>query len=338
MITPTNILVSRTDSIGDVVLSLPILGILKKQFPHCKIAFLGQTYTKDVVMLSTFVDDFLDWTKISFLSPSEQVRLLKKYSFDTVLHLFPRHEIASLCMNVGIKHRIGTSHRPYHWFTCNHWVNFSRKKSDLHESQLNAKLLKPFGITKDFSLADILDNYGIKCNYELPDHFAELISPTKYSVILHTKSKGSAREWGLENFNALIQLLPKETYQIFLSGTEDEGLLFRETLLANNPHCIDISGQMSLKEFIAFIAQADALVAASTGPLHIAAALGKFAIGIFPPIKPMHPARWQPIGKNCLVFVNPNACQACRKTNVCACMLDIKAEKVFQAIEKERCK
>lgn len=61
---------------------------------------------------------------------------------------------------------------------------------------------------------------------------------------------------------------------------------------------------MNLKQFISFIAAADGLIAASTGPLHIAAALGKVALGIYPPIKPMHPpGRWAPLGKNASYLV-----------------------------------
>lgn len=38
--------------------------------------------------------------------------------------------------------RNGTSHRWWNWFTCNERVDFSRKRSDLHEAQLNIKLLE----------------------------------------------------------------------------------------------------------------------------------------------------------------------------------------------------
>ncbi|RYG01290.1 MAG: glycosyl transferase family 9, partial [Chitinophagaceae bacterium] len=42
---PENIIISRTDSIGDVVLTLPMAKIIKQQFPDCRIAFLGKEYT-----------------------------------------------------------------------------------------------------------------------------------------------------------------------------------------------------------------------------------------------------------------------------------------------------
>ncbi|MGV2481320.1 UNVERIFIED_CONTAM: glycosyl transferase family 9, partial [Salmonella enterica subsp. enterica serovar Weltevreden] len=87
-----------------------------------------------------------------------------------------------------------------------------------------------------------------------------------------------AREWGLDNFSKLISGLDKKNYAVYISGTAQEGELVR-SLIEKHPEAIDLTGKLSLQQFIAFINRCDALVAASTGPLHIAAALGKKAIG-----------------------------------------------------------
>ncbi len=151
--------------------------------------------------------------------------------------------------------------------------------------------------------------------------------------ILHPKSKGSAREWGLNNFEQLIDILPAEKFKIFISGTEQEGLLSRDVLASGRPHITDLTGKMDLNQFIAFIQQADGLIAASTGPLHIAAALGKWVLGIYPPIKPMHPGRWGPIGQKAQYLVNEKDCSECRKLQHCACMEGITAEEVKRKLE-----
>jgi heptosyltransferase III len=70
------------------------------------------------------------------------------------------------------------------------------------------------------------------------------------------------------------------------------------------------------------------LVACSTGPLHIAAALGKKAIGIFPPIRPMHPQRWQPVGVQAQTLCVSKLCEACRKNMQCACIQEITPSQV----------
>jgi ADP-heptose:LPS heptosyltransferase len=326
-------ILSRTDSIGDVILSLPMAGVLKQMFPGCYIIFLGRNYTLDIVSLSSHVDEFISWDDISKLENSnEQIKVLKKTGADTMIHVFPQKEIAELAKKAKIKTRIGTSGRLYHYYTCNKLVKFSRKRSDLHEAQLNLKLIKPLGWNKELSLLEIEEYYGFNKKPVLTKELKLLIDPEKTNLILHPKSKGSAREWGLQNYQQLIDLLDKTKYKIFVTGTEEEGLLFRNHISFND-NCLDVSGKMSLNQLIAFIDQSDALVAASTGPLHIAAVLGKVAIGIYPPIKPMHPGRWAPVGPKATFLVLDKYCSDCRGDDLCHCMAEIKPQQVKLILE-----
>jgi ADP-heptose:LPS heptosyltransferase len=321
-----HIIISRTDSIGDLVLTLPITGYLKKMFPDCKITFLGQNYTRDIVLSSSVVDSFLSTEELV----ENPVEILKNLYADIIIHVFPRKEIAKAAKKARIPIRIGTSHRLFHRFTCNKRPNFTRRNSDLHEAQLNFKLLSPLGINEIPSLDEIPDYYSFDKILPLSLDFAEILEIEKKRVILHPGSKGSAREWGLDRFAELISLLPPEKFHVFLTGTEEEGLLFRKELPVEAENITDLSGKLTLSELIGFIAGSDALVAASTGPLHIAAATGIHAIGVFPPIRPMHPGRWAPLGKNAKVFVAEKECEDCRKSTECACMRSIEAKDVAE--------
>ena len=327
------IIISRTDSIGDVVLTLPMVGIIKQQLPNCKIIFLGRNYTKDVITLSEYVAEFVSYDDVLKLSISEQISIFKKLNATHIIHVFPVKEIAHLAKKTGIKNRIGTTNRLWHWFTCNIKISLSRKNSDLHEAQLNTKLLAPFGVTKEFSEAELSALYGFTKIPVLEKIHADLIDKNKTSIIMHPKSKGSAREWGLDNFSNLITQLDKTKYQIFISGAAQEGELLRD-LLSKHPEATNLTGKLSLQQFIAFINNCDALIAASTGPLHIASALGKKAIGLFAPMKPIHPGRWKPIGKQANYLVLNKDCDDCRKTMNCHCIREIKIMEVIKLIEK----
>lgn len=327
------ILISRTDSIGDVVLTLPMAGIIKQFLPHSKIIFLGRNYTKDVITLSEHVDDFVSYDDVLKLNASEQIEAFKKLNASHIIHVFPVKEIAHIAKKAGIKNRIGTTNRLWHWFTCNIKISLSRKNSDLHEAQLNTKLLAPLGITKEFSLEELVSAYGFRKIPVLEKIHLDLIDTTKTTIILHPKSKGSAREWGLDNFSNLITQLDKTKHQIFISGTAQEGELVKD-LIAKHPDVINLTGKLSLQQFIAFINQCDVLIAASTGPLHIAAALGKKAIGLFAPMRPIHPGRWKPIGIKANYLVLNKDCSDCRKTMDCHCIREIKTIEVIKLIEK----
>jgi len=332
---PQTIIISRTDSIGDVMLTLPMAGVLKKMFPDVRILFLGRVYTKEVVACSEHVDAFLNWDEIEKLPEiTQKVVAFKQWKADVILHVFPQAEIALLAKKAEIAIRIGTFGRFCHLTTCNKKVLFSRKKSSLHEAQLNLKLLKPLGFNKTPNMDYLSDNMGFTRIPNADKSFQKLLVKNKINLILHPKSKGSGREWGLANFEALIKLLSEERYQLFISGTEEEGRLLRPYLPLDRKNVTDISGSMDLRTFVAFIARSDGLIAASTGPLHIAAALRKFALGIFSPIHPVHPGRWAPIGKNATYLVREEPCNDCRNGGICHCIMEITPYQVKSKIEE----
>ena len=258
---------------------------------------------------------------------------LKTLNADTLIHVFPNKRIAQLAKKAKIKNRIGTTNRLYHWGNVNKLVKLSRKNSTLHEAQLNCKLLSPLGINIIPTLQELSNYIGFTKIPSLNSASIALIDSTKNNVILHPKSNASAREWSLGNYKALIDLLPSEKYKIFISGTDKEKNILSDWIKTLPSHVVDITAKFSLEEFIAFISKANFLVAASTGPLHIAAAAGVGAIGIYPPIKPMHPGRWQPIGKNANYVCVDENCNDCKnKPQQCLCMDKISAVEVAKLL------
>lgn len=315
------------------MLTLPVTGILKSFFPKLKIIFLGTKYTQPVVDCCEHIDEFAAWDEISGQPKNLQKNFFSSFSADCIVHIFPVKKIALLAKTINIPLRIGTSHRWFHWLYCNRLVHFSRKNSHEHEAQINLKLLLPLGIQKHFSTEELQSYSGFIKIPPLCSDIRRQIDPQRKNIILHPKSKGSAREWGLENFSRLIHLLPESRFKIFITGTKEEE---RElsSLFSAESHIVNLTGNLSLAEFISFIAASDAFVSASTGPLHIASALGKKAIGIFSPMRPIHPGRWAPIGQNASFFVLNKTCNDCRNNHRCACMAAICPE---QVVEKLMC-
>ncbi|MDR2835147.1 MAG: glycosyltransferase family 9 protein [Bacteroidales bacterium] len=329
---PKKIIISRTDSIGDVMLTLPLAGLLKKIIDGCEIIFLCHSYTKAVVSCCSNVDKIICWDEICKKSFSEQIEIFKEA--DCIIHVFPNKNIAKLAKLARIPLRIGTSHRFFHWTTCNKLISLSRKKSSLHEAQLNFVLARTLGAKFIYSLEEIiaLQNFEAqKIEFSIKNY----IDNEKFNLVLHPKSKGSGREWGVSNFAKLIEILPAEKFKIFITGSQAEGELIFDTLVKPYSEKVtDLTGKLSLEELIAFLALSDGLVAAGTGPLHIAAALGIHVIGIFPPIPPIHPARWAPIGKQTKVFVTNKECNYCKKSLECKCMKEVKPSDIAEYLYK----
>lgn len=335
IVPPRCVILSRTDKIGDVVLTLPMAGVIKKMWPQTKIIFLGQPYTLPVIECSVHVDHVWTWDNVAKLTNAEARALCEKHEVDAIVHVFPKREIADWAKRVGIPLRIGTRNRIFHWLSCNHLVGVSRRHSNRHEAELNLALLHKITGNQFPEKEKLQEYYGLSPKCELRSEFAALLDDQRVNLILHPKSKGSAREWPLKKWRDLALGLPSQQYKIFISGGPDEAAELLQAFPKNMAeHIVNIAGTMPLNQFVSFIAAADGLVAASTGPLHIAAAFGRHTLGLYPPIRPMHGGRWGPLGLRAnFVSVEKN-CEACRHNGSCACMENIEVNAVREKLEK----
>jgi ADP-heptose:LPS heptosyltransferase len=109
----------------------------------------------------------------------------------------------------------------------------------------------------------------------------------------------------LKRFEELASLLIQNNFIPVVTGTAAEGEKIEANSNLIKDGVIDLTGKLSLKQLIALIAQCDGLVAASTGPLHIASQLDKPVVGLYSPMRPIHAGRWAPIGKNAHVITAP---------------------------------
>ena len=289
---PSRIAISRTDSIGDVIVTLPLCGFIKKYSPNTRIKFIGRSYTQAIVEACPFVDEFVNFDK----------RTESNLKVDACIFAFPDAEVMQWVKAQGVKKRIATGSRIASWKFANDRVFFSRKNSDLHESQLNFHLLYPFGVKNIPSLEEIREWHVLKPQVEGPIQ----LEPNKRSVIFHMLSKGSALNWSLKQYQTLASLLPASEFNIYITGTEEEGVRIRKDFQFDS-HIIDLTGKLSLPQLIGFISTCDTLVAASTGPLHIASAVGIHAIGLYPSKRPMHPGRWMPLGAKATYLEDGNS-------------------------------
>jgi ADP-heptose:LPS heptosyltransferase len=289
---PNSIAISRTDSIGDVIVTLPLCGFIKKYSPNTHITFIGRSYTQAIVEACPFVDEFVNFDK----------RAETSLKVEACVFAFPDAEVMQWVKAQGVKKRIATGSRIASWKFANDRVFFSRKNSELHESQLNFYLLRPFGVDTIPCLEEIREWHVLKPQVESPIQ----LEPNKRSVVFHMLSKGSALNWSLNQYQTLASLLPASECNIYITGTEEEGVRIRQGFQLDE-HIINVSGKLSLPQLIAFISSCDTLVAASTGPLHIASAVGIRAIGLYPSKRPMHPGRWMPLGAKATYLEDGNS-------------------------------
>ncbi|WP_338761743.1 glycosyltransferase family 9 protein [Massilia sp. METH4] len=327
----SRILICRTDNIGDVVLTLPLAGYLKQLIPGVKVDLLCRAYAAPVVNCCAFVDRTLALEEV------DVDRLFEDEAYDTVIFAFPHRALGRAARRAGVPNRVGSSHRLHHWLTCNRLAHFSRVRSRLHEAQLNFALLKPLAIDHVPALADIPALYGLQAPRSA--EASALFDPAPFNLILHPKSNGNGREWPLRRYAELAATLAVDPgIAIWITGSRAEGeLLAREAgpLLAS-PNVHNLCGRVDLRGLVALIGLADGLIASGTGPLHVAAALGRNTLGLFPPIQPIDIARWGALGSHAMSLSGERQCGTCTGAQACTCMEAISAGQVADVVVRWR--
>ena len=325
------ILICKTNQIGDVTFALPLATALKRAEPEVEIIFLGRAYTQALIEHYNDVDEFADWDDIKDLSDPEAARKLSSLKADVIFNIQADKRLAKLAKMAKIGVRVGTIGRFYNWRYCNKLITLSRKQSPLHESQLDMYFLKGVGLPCDYTREQLVELQNYR-PFEATSEVSDLLDADKFNLILHPKTRGQHIEWPFEHFAKLIESLPQDKINLLITGSAEERAQFAPQLLAPFPHVKDVGGKLSLAGLCELISRADGLIAASTGPVHLAANFGIHTLGLYAPIHPMHAGRWGPIGKQAEVLNITKDCEACRHSGPCHCVAAIKPEQVKETV------
>jgi ADP-heptose:LPS heptosyltransferase len=328
---PRRIILSRTDNIGDVVLTLPMAGIVKRVYPESEVVFLAQGYLEPVLEACPSVDRVLDWTALAGQPPGSIAAALAEVEADAIVHVFPDRAIAQAARRAAIPIRIGTKRRWYHRLTCNELVPLSRKHSDRHEAELNVQLLAPLNVDAAYQLPDLVEFSTLLPGDGARQQVSEFLDPTRFKLVLHPGSRGNGKEWPEGHYLELVDQLNSADYQILVTGTADEGRRFAR--LADHPSTVDLTGKLGLAELTALLAAVDGVVASGTGPLHMAAATGTPTLGLFPTrAGPIGADRWGPLGRRAEFLAFQDAEHSCPEGPTCSCMVGVGAELVVGVV------
>lgn len=144
-----------------------------------------------------------------------------------------------------------------------------------------------------------------------------------------------SRQWGIENFTAVIQRLLAEVpgLKVVVTGGKDEGFLTRELIDRLKPReIVDMTAQLSLKELGALIKRCNIFITNDTGPMHIAAIAQAPLIVLFGGgcLKRFDPRN---ISKKAIVFHKDVDCSPCDKVHCDSmkCIKEITPEEVIAA-------
>ena len=333
------ILVVRTDRLGDLILSFPVIEALRKAYPLSEIDLLVNPYAVPLARLQRSVRHVWADSYQGIRGFRDLVRWLRDRSYDSVFHLYPRPRLALATCMASIPARVGTRYR-YYALLFNHRVPLHRKGSGMHERDLNLLLLQSQGIPTEGAEA------GIEIPEQIRRETIELlqqmgIHAPEPLVVLHPGSGGSSLNWPPESFGRLASILVQAGFCVLVTGAKTEQETVRTVLSTGGGGIVDLSGRLDLAHLAALLQAVDLVVTNSTGPLHLADALGTQAVGLFSPFESALPDRWAPYHQrdNVLVPSIPR-CGRCKGSR-CEdynCMERISPEEVFRKILEIRSK
>ena|GEM_PF-360287 len=151
-------------------------------------------------------------------------------------------------------------------------------------------------------------------------------------VVLHLGSGTQAKRWPAWHWRELLgRLIVTHNAQVVLVGVAGEAHVAKQVLAGgalNN--VVDWTGQLSLAELAALLAQCDLFIGADSGPAHLAAAVGARTVAIFSGTN--HPHQWAPWGRAVSLLCRPPACSPCHRQQ-CAladhpCMVGVQPSEV----------
>jgi heptosyltransferase-3 len=330
------ILIARTDKLGDVVLSLPVFAYLKSVRPEWRVHALVAPGCVPLVENDPHLDAIWTWSDAEI---EKLERQLAAERFDAAVLLYYHRPLAALLRRLRIPQRFGPLSKWSSWFLLNRGVWQRRSRSDRHESEHNVDLVRRLvGIPFQADPPRLHLSSG---QWEIARRFRQDEAPEGQQIcFLHPGMGGSALNWAPQRFAVVANALAGRTgRRVLLTGGEEDAGLIEEIRAQLAPQVEVIAGRYPLREFLGVLAAGDLMIAPSTGPLHMAAALGLAVVGLYPPLPTQRPARWGPRGRDAVALSPDVTCPArltcfgdrCRHWN---CMDGMTTEAVLAAAEK----
>ncbi len=333
------ILVVRTDRLGDVVLTLPVVSRLRSRFPQAHIGMLLRRYTGSIVQGNPHLNVFHWYDRDDGLVPfGRLLREIRRECYGAVVVVHPTFRIALLVFLARIPLRIGTGYRFYS-ILFNRRVFEHRREGNRHEAEYNVNLLTGLGMPEDLSdgpleFPVVISGDEVKAAETMLQELGVQVG--KKRIIIHPGSGGSARDWPVDRFAQLAKRLSgSDTVQILVTGSESERDRVQSVVRTAGTGAIDLGGRCTVRDLAAVIGQADLFVSNSTGPLHIAAAVGTPVLGIYPQLPAIGPQRWGPYSDRSHVLVpdRPPDCRKCLKAKnpPCECIESISVDRAYES-------
>ena len=297
-------LVIRFSSIGDIVLTTPVVRIIKEQIPDSEVHYLTKQEYVGIVENNPYID------KIHVLNKDNQSELieeLKNEGFDNIIDLHKNLRTRK------IKSKLQVPDFSFNKLNYKKWILVNFKKNNLpniHIVDRYLETLSVFDIKNDNKGLDYFikekDNFCVP-NIEQNERFVSIVIGAKH----YTKQLPNSQ---------IIKLINILDYKVVLLGGKED--LNNSAIIEKgiNRSIINLCGKINLNQSASVIKQSSIVVSNDTGLMHIASAFKKNIVSVWGNTVPefgMYPYK---AGNNSKIFEVKNLkCRPCSKIGFKKC-------------------
>lgn len=302
------VLVVRPDRLGDVVLSTPVFQVIKEHYPDAKLTVMVKKGVEPILAGLRTVDEILlyepEGRHTGLRGFLNLVKDIRSRDFRIAVVLMSHWKIAAAAYFAGVRYRVGPRSKLHSFIFYNRGLRQQRSLVEMHETDYNLQLLRRIGIRVGSRSVPTSVHVSDSARAQAKQWLTERgWTPRQPLIIVHPGMGGSALNWPENHYLELIHSLLREGRKVLVTGGPTEGAMLDRIRGALE------AGQQDQKETAIFYGGPDigeidflgglyswasVVVAPSTGPMHMAVALGRPVVTFYPPIRVQSAIRWGP--------------------------------------------
>ena len=300
-------LIIRFSSIGDIVLTTPVVRCLKKQLPGAEIHFLTKQSFASIVESNPYID------KVHLLAHSWEtvVHELKLENYDYIIDL--HHNLRTL----RLKKDLGIRSFPFNKLNIQKWIYTNLKWNlmpELHIVDRYMKTVESFGVKND----------GEGLDYFIPakDEVKQKDIPASHHAGYIGVVIGAAHNTKKLPVEKLKELCTRIDHPIILLGGKEDNEIAKQIASVDPIKIYNACGKFNLNESADLVRRAKLIITHDTGLMHIAAAFRKKIISVWGNTVPefgMYPYYGETQVQNSQFEVNGLRCRPCSKIGYAKC-------------------
>jgi heptosyltransferase-2 len=263
-----NILIRATNWVGDAVMCLPALRVIRDRFPKAHIAVLAKPWVADLYRRERFADEVIQYDQSRWAT----ARILRPRKFDCAILLQNAFEAALIVWLARIPVRIGYDRDGRRLLLTRAIATPRRGEIPRHERFYYLELLRRAGIVDSLPESDV-----IRLDVGDRRQARRMIGMSPGAAY------GTAKQWLPERFaEAGARLAEARGAEVALFGSSSERELCEQVAKMLNGHRVtNYAGKTTLGEFIDLASQCELFLTNDSGAMHIASALGVPTVAVF---------------------------------------------------------